>query len=42
MTSKIYDILGVGFGPGNLALAIALEELPPWARCALPGRGWRP
>ena len=29
MTSKIYDILGVGFGPGNLALAIALEELLP-------------
>ncbi len=24
---KIYDIVGVGFGPANLALAIALEEM---------------
>ncbi|TBU99609.1 lysine N(6)-hydroxylase/L-ornithine N(5)-oxygenase family protein [Phytopseudomonas dryadis] len=26
-TSKIHDVIGVGFGPSNLALAIALEEL---------------
>ncbi|MFZ6864769.1 SidA/IucD/PvdA family monooxygenase [Undibacterium sp. Ji67W] len=26
MTSKIYDLLGIGFGPSNLALAICLEE----------------
>ena len=24
---KIHDLIGVGFGPSNLALAIALEEL---------------
>ncbi len=29
MTQKIYDILGIGFGPANIALAIALEELAP-------------
>lgn len=26
-TSKIHDLIGVGFGPSNIALAIALEEL---------------
>lgn len=26
---KILDILGIGFGPANIALAIALEELAP-------------
>ncbi|SDI16583.1 L-ornithine N5-oxygenase [Pseudomonas flavescens] len=26
-TSKIHDVIGVGFGPSNLALAIALEEI---------------
>lgn len=26
MESKVYDVLGIGFGPANLALAIALEE----------------
>lgn len=26
---RIYDILGIGFGPANLALAIALEETLP-------------
>ncbi|HDJ1440177.1 SidA/IucD/PvdA family monooxygenase [Serratia rubidaea] len=29
MTQKIYDILGIGFGPANIALAAALEELAP-------------
>lgn len=23
---KIYDVIGIGFGPSNIALAIALEE----------------
>lgn len=23
---KIYDIIGIGFGPSNLALAVAIEE----------------
>ncbi|WP_148046906.1 SidA/IucD/PvdA family monooxygenase, partial [Pseudomonas poae] len=26
MSETIYDIVGIGFGPSNLALAIALEE----------------
>lgn len=29
MTGKIYDILGIGFGPANIALAAAFEELTP-------------
>jgi L-ornithine N5-oxygenase len=29
MTGDGYDILGIGFGPANLAVAIALEELWP-------------
>ncbi len=29
INSKHYDVLGIGFGPANLALAIALEELMP-------------
>ncbi|WP_265303027.1 lysine N(6)-hydroxylase/L-ornithine N(5)-oxygenase family protein [Verminephrobacter eiseniae] len=29
MTNTIYDIIGIGFGPANIALAIALEELAP-------------
>ncbi|MGA9618090.1 MAG: SidA/IucD/PvdA family monooxygenase [Serratia proteamaculans] len=29
MTGKIYDILGIGFGPANIALAAAFEELAP-------------
>lgn len=28
-TSKCYDVLGIGFGPGNIALAAAFEELYP-------------
>lgn len=27
--SDAYDVVGVGFGPSNLSLAVALEELPP-------------
>jgi L-ornithine N5-oxygenase len=26
----VYDLIGVGFGPANLALAVALEETPNW------------
>ncbi len=26
MTTMVYDVLGIGFGPSNLALAIAVEE----------------
>ncbi len=26
MTTMVYDVLGIGFGPSNLALAIAIEE----------------
>lgn len=29
MTDTVHDIVGVGFGPANIALAIALEELAP-------------
>lgn len=29
MSSTCHEVIGVGFGPGNLALAIALEELAP-------------
>lgn len=28
MTNK-YDVIGIGFGPSNIALAIALEEKYP-------------
>lgn len=24
---QVYDVIGIGFGPANIALAIALEEL---------------
>ncbi|ACY18640.1 lysine N(6)-hydroxylase/L-ornithine N(5)-oxygenase family protein [Haliangium ochraceum] len=45
MTRKPYDILGVGFGPGNLALAISLEELLPGLDVhfldAAPGPSWQ-
>lgn len=46
MTTPVYDILGVGFGPANLALAIALEEResPLTARFleARPTPEWQP
>jgi len=28
-SSKIYDLIGIGFGPANIALAIGIEELYP-------------
>jgi L-ornithine N5-oxygenase len=27
MKNKIYDVIGIGFGPANIAIAIAMEEL---------------
>lgn len=49
-SDRTYDILGIGFGPSNLALAIAIEEhnadLPPGRRLGAlflerqPGFGW--
>lgn len=45
-TGTVYDILGVGFGPANLALAIALEETgsPLTVRFleARPSPEWQP
>ncbi|NUR39092.1 MAG: SidA/IucD/PvdA family monooxygenase [Streptomyces sp.] len=45
-TTPVYDILGIGFGPANLALAIALEERnsPLTARFleARPSPEWQP
>jgi L-ornithine N5-oxygenase len=29
LTDKVHDLVGVGFGPSNIALAIALEEAQP-------------
>jgi len=29
MKTRIHDVVGIGFGPANIALAIALEELAP-------------
>jgi lysine/ornithine N-monooxygenase len=29
MRKEVFDVIGVGFGPANLALAIAFEELAP-------------
>ena len=48
MTSSIsmLDVLGIGFGPANIALAIALEELAPHLRVAFvekrQGPFWQP
>ncbi|WP_223532037.1 MULTISPECIES: SidA/IucD/PvdA family monooxygenase [unclassified Pseudomonas] len=48
MTSpaSIVDVFGIGFGPANIALAIALEELAPHLRVAFvekrPGPFWQP
>lgn len=40
----IYDVLGIGFGPSNLSLAIALEESPEHLTSAFferqPSLGW--
>jgi L-ornithine N5-monooxygenase len=42
----VYDVVCVGFGPANIALAIALEELWPMARVKFvekaPGPCWQP
>lgn len=32
MSSAPLDLIGVGFGPSNLGLAIAVEEVAPWLR----------
>lgn len=41
-----YDIIGIGFGPANIALAIALEELGGHTRCLFlerqPQACWQP
>ncbi|MFD7971057.1 SidA/IucD/PvdA family monooxygenase [Streptomyces clavifer] len=41
-----YDLIGVGFGPSNLALAIAVEELDPGRSCLFLERNtgvrWHP
>ncbi|MFE9426691.1 SidA/IucD/PvdA family monooxygenase [Kitasatospora sp. NPDC006697] len=29
MTEQIHDLIGIGFGPANISLAVALEELHP-------------
>jgi L-ornithine N5-oxygenase len=44
MTSptSIVDVLGIGFGPANIALAIALEELAPHLRVAFVEKRLRP
>jgi L-ornithine N5-monooxygenase len=42
---RVYDLLGVGFGPSNIALAVALDELWPTATVkfleAQPQPGWQ-
>ncbi len=46
--SGAYDVLGVGFGPSNLALAVALEEAPEASSLSSlfletkPGCAWHP
>ncbi|MVU82413.1 SidA/IucD/PvdA family monooxygenase [Nocardia sp. ET3-3] len=32
MTATVHDMIGIGFGPANIALAVALEELQPRVR----------
>jgi L-ornithine N5-oxygenase len=43
--SDVYDVIGIGFGPGNLALAIALEEMLPDVRARFleskPASNWQ-
>jgi len=45
-SSPVIDVLGIGFGPANLALAIALEELAPHLSITFlerrPGPFWQP
>ena len=42
--SETYDVVGIGFGPANLSLAIALEESPQRLSAAFferqPSLGW--
>ena len=42
----VHDLLCVGFGPANLAVAVALEEMWPKARVKFveqaPGPMWQP
>ncbi|MGD7411917.1 ornithine monooxygenase, partial [Salmonella sp. gx-f9] len=44
--SKSYDVVGIGFGPANLALAIALEEAGFAGSCLFlerrPSPQWQP
>ncbi|AZE82442.1 L-ornithine N5-oxygenase [Pseudomonas orientalis] len=41
---KIHDVVGIGFGPSNISLAIALQEMAPELDVAFfdsaPGFGW--
>ncbi|EYF05462.1 lysine N(6)-hydroxylase/L-ornithine N(5)-oxygenase family protein [Chondromyces apiculatus] len=43
--SNEYDVIGIGFGPGNLALAIAMEEVLPGVKArfveAKPAPDWQ-
>ncbi|WP_224364183.1 lysine N(6)-hydroxylase/L-ornithine N(5)-oxygenase family protein [Hyalangium versicolor] len=43
--SEPYDLIGIGFGPGNIALAIALEEMLPGVKArfleAKPTANWQ-
>src|SRR5262245_37633705 len=45
MASEIYDTIGIGFGPSNLALAICLEEMGNGSSAcffdAQPEPGWQ-
>ncbi len=45
ITSEILDVVGIGFGPANIALAIAAEELQPGLRIGFleknAGAGWQ-
>ncbi|ANP53489.1 L-ornithine N5-oxygenase [Streptomyces griseochromogenes] len=46
MSKHDADLIGIGFGPGNLALAVALKERHPHLRAvfleARPGPAWQP
>lgn len=46
MAHKVYDIVGIGFGPGNIAVAVSLDEMG-WQGSALflersSGPQWQP
>ncbi|WP_167472919.1 SidA/IucD/PvdA family monooxygenase [Nocardia arthritidis] len=44
--SQLYDLVGVGFGPSNLALAVAAQEIDPVLNCLFversPEFSWHP